>query len=130
MYTTKSSLNGKDFLYRLYYLLDGKVPRVGHDNGSEFAKYFRQGCQELNIEQYHSRVRTPKDNPNNERFNRTLQEEFVALKGYSPDCAIFNQHLTEWLIEYNFERPHEALNYNTPMQFVKVLPMYASCTLS
>ena len=130
MYPTKSSKNGEDFLRRLHYLLDGAVPRVGHDNGSEFEKYFAAACRELNIEQYHSRPRTPKDNPNNERFNRTLQEEFIALKGYTPDCAIFNQQLTEWLIEYNFNRPHEALRYETPIQFSKGLPMYASCTKS
>ena len=79
MYKNKSSKNGEDFLLRLNFLLDGKIPRVGHDNGTEFEKYFKTACQKLGIEQYHSRVRTPKDNPNNERFNRTLQEEFIDL---------------------------------------------------
>ena len=74
MYKSKSSLNGRDFLYRLHYLLDGNMPRAGHDNGSEFQKYFEQGCQELRIKQYYSRVRTPKDNPDNERFNQTFSE--------------------------------------------------------
>lgn len=128
MYKSKSSLNGKDFLYRLHYLLDGQVPRVGHDNGTEFEKYFKQTCQELKIEQYYSRVRTPQDNPNNERFNRTLEEEFIQLGNFRPDPEIFNPLLTEWLIEYNFHRPHEALNYETPMKIAKVLPMYSSCT--
>ncbi|MFH0950851.1 MAG: integrase core domain-containing protein [bacterium] len=41
---------------------------------------------------------------------------------------MFNRKLTEWLIEYNFGRPHEALRYKTPMEFSKVLPMYSSCT--
>jgi transposase InsO family protein len=128
MYKTKSSKNGEDFLRRLYYLLDGKMPRVGHDNGTEFAKYFRNTCELLKILQYHSRVRTPKDNPNNERFNRTLQEEFIDLGNFHPDPDIFNPNLTEWLIEYNFRRPHQALDYKTPLEFSKVLPMYSSCT--
>lgn len=130
MYTTKSSKNGEDFLYRLYYLLDGQVPRVGHDNGSEFEKYFRQGCLNLAIEQYHSRLHTPKDNPENERLNRTIEEEFIQLGNFYSDPIIFNQKLTEWLIEYNFVRPHESLNYRTPMEFSKVLPMYSSCTIT
>ena len=129
MYKNKSSKNGADFLLRLYYLLDGKIPRVGHDNGTEFEKYFKAACQKLQIEQYYSRVRTPKDNPNNERFNRTLREEFIALGNYHCDPEIFNRKLTEWLIEYNFRRPHTALNYQTPLEFSKKLPMYSSCTL-
>ena len=128
MYKSKSSQNGEDFLLRLNFLLDGKIPRVGHDNGSEFEKYFKTACEKLKIEQYYSRVRTPKDNPNNERFNRTLREEFIALGSFHSDPEIFNQKMTEWLIEYNFKRPHEALRYQTPMQASHLSPMYSSCT--
>jgi len=128
MYKSKSSLNSKDFLYRLHYLLDGQVPRVGHDNGTEFDKYFKLACEELKIKQYYSRVRTPKDNPDNERFNQTLQTEFIDLGNMRFDVGEFNKNLNEWLIEYNFYRPHESLNYQTPIEFSKVLPMYSSCT--
>lgn len=128
MYLRKTSLNAKDFLKRLIYLLDGHTFRVGHDNGSEFAKHFRTACESLGIEQYYSRVRTPKDNACNERFNKTIQGEFITYKGFDNNPEIFNPLLTEWLIEYNFIRPHEALDYQTPMQVCKVLPMYASCT--
>jgi len=48
------------------------------------------------------------------------------------DLNIFNQRLTEWLIEYNFERPHQSLDYLTPIEFTqkytKVLPMWSSST--
>jgi len=128
MYKNKSSQNGEDFLLRLHYLLNGNIPRVGHDNGTEFEKYFKAACQKLEIQQYYSRVRTPKDNPNNERFNRTLEEEFIQLGNFNSDPDVFNKDLTEWLIEYNFKRPHEALGYQTPMKFSKKLPMYSSCT--
>ena len=128
MYKNKSSKNGADFLYRLYYLLDGKIPRVGHDNGTEFEKYFKQACRKLGIKQYHSRPRTPKDNPDNERFNQTLETEFLYLGNFNSDPVVFNQKLTEWLVEYNFHRPHETLNYRTPLELAKVSPMYPSCT--
>lgn len=130
MYTSKSSANARDFLQRLYYLLDGDVPRVGHDNGSEFKKLFGQACRDLAIEQYWSRPHTPKDNATNERFNRTLKDEFVALGHAHTDPVVFNRHLTNWLVHYNFERPHVALNYRTPMEYSKVLPMYSSYTYS
>ena len=128
MYKSKSTFHSKDFLYRLNYLLDNNVPRVGHDNGTEFEKYFKSACQELKIEQYYSRARTPKDNADCERFNQTLQTEFMDLGNFTADTAEFNKNLTEWLIEYNFHRPHQSLNYKTPLEFSNVLPMYASCT--
>lgn len=133
MYTTHSSYSAYDFLHRLYYVLDGKIGNIQTDNGSEFKKYFDQGLEKLNIPHYHSRARTPKDNPVNERFNRTLQEEFIALGNMTDNTKIFNQKLTEWLIHYNFQRPHQTLDYMPPINFSfkyhKVLPMYPSSTL-
>jgi len=130
MYTTKSSYNARDFLQRMYYLLEGKMFNAGHDNGSEFCKLFAQLCVELNITQYFSRPHTPKDNPVCEKFNQTLQQEFIDLGNFTPDCQEFNHLLSEWLIEYNFVRPHQALGYSTPIQFtektLKVLPMWPS----
>lgn len=128
MYKSKSSFNAKDFLQRLLYLTDNKIKRIGHDNGTEFAGYFKQACAKLGIEQYHSRIHTPKDNPDNERFNQTLEYEFIKLGNFTPDTEQFNKDLTEWLIEYNFIRPHETLNYETPIEVSKVLPMWSSCT--
>ncbi len=53
-----------------------------------------------------------------ERFNRTIQEEFVAhhediLVSY---LARFNDVLFEYLGRYNFRRPHQSLAYKTPAQ--------------
>ncbi|KKW45056.1 MAG: ABC transporter, permease protein [Parcubacteria group bacterium GW2011_GWB1_56_8] len=69
-----------------------------------------------------------------ERFNRTLKDEFISLGNAVTDCALFNQKLTEWLVEYNFHRPHQALGYEVPVEYhykhQKVLPMSPSSTLS
>jgi putative transposase len=132
MYKNKSSYNGRDFLYRLNYLLEDKIQNITRDNGSEFLGYFKDACEKLNIEQYFSRNHTPKDNAVCERFNRTLQESFVNLGNFTPDTAVFNRNLTEWLIHYNFKRPHQSLGRIPPIEFqdkyLKVLPMYSSCT--
>ncbi|MFH1946534.1 MAG: integrase core domain-containing protein, partial [Candidatus Magasanikbacteria bacterium] len=69
-----------------------------------------------------------KDNPDNERFNQTIQTEFINFGNFNTNPDIFNKDLTEWLIEYNFHRPLETLNYETPLDFSKVLPMWSSCT--
>lgn len=132
MYTTKSSRNAADFLRRFFYLLDDSVLNALHDNGSEFHKEFIEACRKLGISQYWSRNHTPTDNPVDERFNKTLKEEFIALGNFNPDPVQFNKELTEWLIEYVFVRPHQTLGYDTPWQFYqkinKVLPMYPSRT--
>lgn len=132
MYTAKSSRNAADFLRRFLYLLDESVLNALHDNGSEFHKEFAKACSELGVSQYWSRNHTPTDNPVDERFNRTLKDEFIALGNFNPNPVLFNKGLTEWLVEYVFVRPHQALGYDTPWQFYqkinKVLPMCPSRT--
>jgi transposase InsO family protein/transposase-like protein len=134
MYTTKSSRTAADFLCRMFYLLDYSFLNALNDNGSEFHKHFSTACRQLGIEQYWSRVRTPTDNPIDERFNGTLQREFLRQGNFNPDPAVFNHNLTEWLVEYNFVRPHQTLGYETPWEFTsrhpRVLPMYPSRTSS
>ncbi len=128
MYSTKSSKSAEDFLRRLLYLYQYKVENLQTDNGSEFQGYFEQTIQSLpqKIQRYFSRPHTPKDNPVNETFNGTLQKEFIDLGNFTPDVKLFNQRLTKWLIEYNFNRPHQSLDYKTPIEFHfkhhKVLP--------
>lgn len=132
MYTSHAAASSEDFLRRLHFLLHGKIQNVQTDNGSEFRGAFDAFCEKLNIPHYVSRVHTPKDNAVNERFNRTLQEEFIRLGNMTNDCDLFNKNLTEWLIEYNFLRPHQTLDYEPPMNFHyrnhNLLPMYPSST--
>lgn len=132
MYTTHSSKAAADFLRRLHALVDGRIENVQTDNGSEFHGAFEKACLDLGLDHYWSRVRTPKDNGQNERFNRTLSEEFMQMGNAVIDQAEFNRRLTEWLIEYNFRRPHQALGYLSPINFIyrheKLLPMYPSST--
>ena len=130
MYTTHSSASAKDFLHRLHYLFDGKIENIQTDNGSEFKLHFDAALSKLNIPHYYSRVKTPKDNAVNERFNRTLNDEFLVMGNLTADTTLFNSRLTEWLVEYNFKRPHQSLDYLPPINFhfkyYKVLPMYPS----
>lgn len=79
LYTTHSSKQAADFLKRLHYLTEGEIINLHHDNGSEFEKDFKQACTKLSLPQWYSRPRTPKDNAVLERFNRTIQEEFVDI---------------------------------------------------
>lgn len=136
IYPTHSSRNAKDFLERLLYLSDASITVMHSDNGSEFAGEFEKNCILMGITQIYSRVKQPKDNPALERFNRTLQEEWLAFSEIGLDeIHEANHDLTEWLIEYNFNRPHQSLDYLTPIEYAhqhyfKVLPMYPARTVS
>jgi transposase InsO family protein len=133
LYTTHSSRKAADFLKRLHYLTEGEMINLHHDNGSEFEKDFKKACIELSLPQWYSRVRTPTDNPVLERFNRTIQEEFVEMIDIGlEDVGEFNRRLLDWLIEYNSIRPHEALDYLTPLEYIdqrSLLPMSSSYTI-
>jgi transposase InsO family protein len=134
LYTTHSSRNAKDFLDRLVFLTNHQLQNLHSDNGSEFKKEFEEACREHHIPQWYSRVHTPKDNAVLERFNRTIQEEFVEVTEADPLFPEeFNLALTDWLIEYNFNRPHKTLDYKTPIEYLdgyykNMLPMYSSPT--
>ena len=134
MYASKHAKNGRDFLYRLHALTNGKIEHLGHDNGTEFQGDFAQAAKRLGIPQHWSRPHTPKDNAVCERFNRTLNDEFLQLGHMTADITLFNRNLTEWLVEYNFRRPHASLGYVSPINFIyrneKLLPMTPSDTLN
>jgi len=137
MYKSKSSRVTTDFLYRLRYLVNQPIENLQTDNGSEFALEFERATVKLGIQRYFSRVRTPKDNPEIERFNQTLEYEWLYNSNLSLDPEELNPRLTEWLIEYNFNRPHQSLGYLAPTEYIErelakihspVLPMWSATT--
>lgn len=137
VYSRNTSSNAQDFLKRLMYLVECKVEIMHSDNGSEFKGSFETACNKLNIKQVYSRARTPTDNPMVERFNWTVQDEWLSMSEVGLDDVIeANYDLTRWLKEYNIDRPHESLDYRSPMEYVeyisqssKVLPMYPARTI-
>ena len=70
-------------------------------------------------QRYFSRVKTPTDNPEIERFNETLEYEWLYNFNLSLDPEELNPRLTEWLIKYNFNRPHQSLAYHTPVEYTE-----------
>ena len=134
VYKNHSSRSAADFLKRLVYLSAGDISVIHSDNGSEFAGEFEKAVHDLHLFQVYSRVRTPNDNPSVERFNRTIQEEWLQLSEVGLDVIEeANNDLTDWLVEYNSVRPHETLDYLTPIQYAhtnyfQVLPMYPAST--
>nr|WP_281389198.1 integrase core domain-containing protein [Nitrosophilus labii] len=62
-----------------------------------------------------------KMNAHNERFNITIQEEFVDYYEdllFTTDLEEFNKHLANWLIDYNTKIPHYSLNFKSPVKYL------------
>ncbi len=57
---------------------------------------------------------------NNERFNRTIQEQFVDYNEdlLFTDLELFNEKMADWLIDYNTKIPHHSLQMKSPVQYL------------
>lgn len=96
----------------------GKPKSIRTDNGPEFrSKKFQLWLKESNIEWSKIQKGRPEQNAIIERFNRTFREDVLdANLFFSIKQA---QRITdEWLFDYNYERPHQSLNYQTPISYV------------
>lgn len=95
----------------------GKPKRIRTDNGPEFrSKLFQKWMSQNEIEWSRIQKGKPQQNAIIERFNRTYREDVLdANLFYSIKQA---WEITEkWIVEYNCERPHQSLNYQTPSSY-------------
>jgi len=88
------------------------------DGGSEFAAVFEQACRQRGVRLFVLPPRSPKLNGRVERANRTHTEEFYEITPCSLPISQLNQELLDWERTYNTIRPHQALAYLTPQEFL------------
>ncbi len=107
------------------HFLRHELPRMGFpiraiqiDGGSEFKAKFERACEALGIALYVLPPRSPRLNGKVERAHRTHQEEFYDLVEVPDDLVVHNTLLREHEAVYNGLRPHQALGYLTPNEFV------------
>ena len=95
------------------------VRAIQVDGGSEFQAVFEEACQQRGIRLFVLPPRSPKLNGHVERANRTHAEEFYEVADLPWTVAELNQHALVWERVYNTIRPHQALGYKTPKQFLE-----------
>ena len=119
-YSTLSSRTAKDFLGKLIHVAPFTIAAIQTDNGSEFHKEFSQALEELGITHFYTYPRCPRMNGKIERYNRTVQEEFIDWHEETLMLTLpeFNQQLIDWLLWYNTERPHYALKQVSPLNYL------------
>jgi hypothetical protein len=114
------------------------------DNGKVFTGRFNQPpvevlfdrvCRENGIEHLLTQPRSPTTTGKIERFHRALRTEFRTDRVFR-SLGHAQAELDEWVVDYNTNRPHQALNMATPAQrFLRdesapVAPLRTSSTTS
>ena len=115
-----SSATAKRVFQEFEELSPTRIHTVQTDNGSEFLKSFHEHLEEQGIKHQFIYPKMPKINSYIERFNRTIQEEFILRNDeIYYDTPAMTRKLTKYLFWYNYQRPHSSLNYLSPMRFIE-----------
>jgi len=118
VHTRARASTAAGFLDTLQARMPFPIKAVQVDGGSEFQAEFELACREKKLLLYVLPPRSPKLNGAVERAQRTHTEEFYEL--YDGDMATgpLNEALQAWEQVYNHIRPHQALGYLTPAEYL------------
>jgi putative transposase len=118
-HTRATAQTAAQFLDTLQHRMPFPIRALQVDGGSEFAAEFEQACQQRGLHLFVLPPRSPKLNGAVERANRTHTEEFYQVTACALEMKKLNRELRHWEKIYNTVRPHQALGYLTPLQFLQ-----------
>ena len=118
-HTRATSNTASGFIDVLLKRMPFPIKAIQVDGGSEFQDAFERECQRRGIKLFVLPPRSPKLNGHVERAQRTHTEEFYEVTDSSFEIQELNRALLEWEKVYNTIRPHQALGYLTPQQFLE-----------
>ena len=107
-----------DVLDRLAERMPFPVRAISVDGGSEFMADFEAACAARSIALFVLPPRSPKLHGAVERANRTHTEEFYEVTDAEPELGPLQAALRDWETVYNTIRPHQALGYLTPAEYL------------
>jgi len=117
--TSASAKTATEFLDTLRARMPFPVRAIQVDGGSEFEALFEAECQKRGVKLFVLPPHSPKLNGGVERAHRTHTEEFYEVTDSSFDLPRLREELLSWERVYNTLRPHQALGYLTPLEFLK-----------
>lgn len=118
-YKRATSRNTLDFFKKLEYVYPHPIVSVQTDNGSEFLGMFEEHLTRDGIKHYFIYPRCPRINGVVERYQRSLQEEFVDPNVHLIHNQVrFQRKLADYIIFYNTRRVHQSLDYETPLDYM------------
>ena len=118
-HTRATSNTASGFIDVLLKRMPFPIKAIQVDGGSEFQDAFERECQKRGIKLFVLPPRSPKLNGHVERAQRTHTEEFYEVTDSSFEIGELNRALLEWEKVYNTIRPHQALRYLTPLEFLE-----------
>ena len=118
-HTRATSNTASGFIEVLLKRMPFPIQAIQVDGGSEFQDAFERECQKRSLKLFVLPPRSPKLNGHVERAQRTHTEEFYEVTDTSFEIGELNQALLEWEKVYNTIRPHQALGYLTPLEFLE-----------
>lgn len=115
--TNISSMAAKKFLRLCMKEFPFNIENIQTDNGSEFHKHFDRFCKQLKLKHYYTDPYSPKQNSYVERSHLTDELEFYQQGNMRTSAELLQPLIKAWQNKYNYERPHQSLNYLTPMKY-------------
>jgi transposase InsO family protein len=125
-YSSLLSKNGAHFLRVCLREFPFAIKAIQTDNGKEFLKDFDALCKKLLLIHYFIEPAHPKQNTYVENSHGSDEREFYQQQNTHQEIGLQERALAEWEHVWNYERPHEALNYLTPDEYLhklKQLPL-------
>ena len=99
---------------RFYKAHGIKIQRVLTDRGSTYrSKLFAASCHQLGLKHLFTKPYRPQTNGKAERFIQTITREWAYARPYNSSNHRAT-YLPHYLHDYNFHRPHSALNSLPP----------------
>jgi len=118
-YSRHNSLSASNFIHKPEQVFPYKIKAIQTDNGSEFHKYFMQYLEKRKIAHYWNYKGQPYKQGRIEKYNRTIQEEFIDQnERWFDNMNKFNEKIIEWIIWYNTKRYHWSLNLMSPVDYL------------
>jgi len=118
VYGRATAVTASDFLDAVLARTPFEVRAIQVDGGSEFKAEFEAACQAKGLLLFVLPPRSPKLNGRVERAQRTHKEEFYELLDPPDSLADLRARLLEQEQRYNTYRPHHALGFKTPQEWL------------
>ena len=118
VFSRATAFNARRFLDAVVESFPAPVLSIQVDGGSEFMAEFEDACRELGIDLRVLPPRRPQWNGHVERANRTARIEFWNFLDCDLTVKAISRKLLEHEFFYNYERPHSALDYLAPNEYL------------
>ena len=114
-----TATTAKHFLDDMKRRTSYQIKAIQVDGGSEFETVFEEECRDWGITLFVLWPHSSKLNGGVERANRTHAEEFYEITDITFELADLRPKLLERESICNIYRPHQAVDYFTPLQFLE-----------